>query len=197
MEKEERTEGRPEGFEEGEKFEGRKTEAAEAKGVGKEVRKGDLVLINYIGMYENGEVFDTSYEDVARKNGILVEGRTYAPMKLTAGGGEVIPGIDKALIGMRVGEKKVVEVPPEKGYGMPRPELVIEISTDEFSKAGIKPIKGMYVATDSGLAKVLDVTEKTVKLDFNHPLAGRTTRFEIEVVSIEERGTDEGGLGTD
>ncbi len=155
----------------------------------KTVEKGDYVVFNYVGMYENGEVFDTSVEELAKKEGVFVEGKKYKPMRIKAGSGEVIPGIDEAIIGMKVGEKKRIEVPPEKGYGMPRPELIVDVPREEFSKAGIEPVEGMYVGTDSGPAKIVKIEENTVKLDFNHPLAGKTTVFEIEIVGIEK---DEG-----
>ena len=152
------------------------------------VESGDFVLFNYTGRYEDGEVFDTSYEDVAKEHGIFVEGREYAPIGVTIGAGEIIPGIEEALIGMEVGEKKEVVVPPEKGYGMPREDLVVPVPIEQFTSAGLEPIEGMYVMTDAGIAKILKIGEKTVKLDFNHPLAGKTTVFEIEVVEIKKAG---------
>jgi len=152
------------------------------------VESGDFVLFNYTGRYEDGEVFDTSYEDIAKEHGILVEDREYAPIGVTIGAGEIIPGIEEALIGMKVGEKKEVVVPPEKGYGMPREDLIVPVPIEQFTSAGLEPIEGMYVMTDAGIAKILKIEEKTVKLDFNHPLAGKTTVFEIEVVEIKKAG---------
>ncbi|WP_297500884.1 peptidylprolyl isomerase [Thermococcus sp.] len=154
---------------------------------------GDMVLFNYIGRFENGEVFDTSYGDLAKKNGIYVEEREYGPMWVTIGIGEVIPGLDEAMIGMEAGEKKIVTVPPEKAYGMPNPELVIKVPVEEFSKAGLEPQEGLYVMTDSGIAKIVAVEGDTVSLDFNHPLAGKTLIFEVEVLEVKrskETGAD-------
>ncbi|AJC71590.1 MAG: peptidylprolyl isomerase [Thermococcus sp.] len=152
------------------------------------VESGDFVLFNYTGRYEDGEVFDTSYEDIAKEHGIFVEDREYAPIGVTIGAGEIIPGIEEALIGMEVGEKKEVVVPPEKGYGMPREDLIVPVPIEQFTSAGLEPIEGMYVMTDAGIAKILEIGEKTVKLDFNHPLAGKTAVFEIEVVEIKKAG---------
>ncbi len=152
------------------------------------VESGDFVLFNYTGRYENGEVFDTSYEDIAKEHGIFVEDREYAPIGVTIGAGEIIPGIEEALLGMEVGEKKEVVVPPEKGYGMPREDLIVPVPIEQFTSAGLEPIEGMYVMTDAGIAKILEIGEKTVKLDFNHPLAGKTAVFEIEVVEIKKAG---------
>ncbi|WP_297519689.1 peptidylprolyl isomerase [Thermococcus sp.] len=150
------------------------------------VEAGDSVKFHYVGRFENGEVFDTSYEDIARKNDIFVEEREYGPLEVTVGAGEIIPGLEEAMIGMEVGEKKTVTVPPEKAYGMPRQELVVKIPVSEFTQVGLEPIEGMYVMTDSGIAKIVTVTEDGVELDFNHPLAGKTLVFEVEVVEVKK-----------
>ncbi|NJE85474.1 peptidylprolyl isomerase [Thermococcus sp. CX2] len=150
------------------------------------VEVGDFVVFNYIGRFEDGEIFDTSYEDVAKENGIYVEDREYGPLGVNVGVGEIIPGLDEALIGMEIGEKKTITIPPEKGYGMPNPELIIEVPITEFSNVGIEPIQGMYVMTDSGIAKIAKVGEENVTLDFNHPLAGKTLIFEVEIVDIQK-----------
>ena len=151
------------------------------------VESGDFVLFNYVGRYENGEVFDTSYGEVAKEHGIFVEDREYSPVGVTIGAGEIIPGIEEALLGMEVGEKKTVVVPPEKGYGTPRDDLLIPVPLEQFTSLGLEPVEGMYVMTDSGIAKILNVEGNVVTLDFNHPLAGKITIFEIEVVEIRKK----------
>ncbi len=150
------------------------------------IEAGDFVKFHYVGRFENGEVFDTSYEDIAKENEIYVEEREYGPLGVHVGVGEIIPGLDEALIGMKVGDKKRATIPPEKAYGMPNPELVIEVPVSEFTQAGLEPVEGLYVMTDSGIAKIVNVGKETVKLDFNHPLAGKTLVFDIEVVEIEK-----------
>jgi len=154
------------------------------------VEAGDYVLFNYVGRFENGEIFDTSVEELAKEHGIYVEGREYGPMWAKVGAGEIIEGLDEAMIGMEPGEKKTVTIPPEKAYGMPRKELIIQVPAEEFQKAGLEPEEGLYVMTDSGIAKILKVEENLVTLDFNHPLAGKTLVFEIEVLEVKK---SEGG----
>lgn len=150
------------------------------------VEKGNFVVFNYVGKFEDGEIFDTSYEDIAKRAGIYVEDRKYGPIGANVGVGELIPGLDEALIGMEVGEKKTVTIPPELGYGMPREDLIINVPRSDFENAGIEPVKDMYVMTDSGIAKIADVGEENVTLDFNHPLAGKTLIFEIEIVDVQK-----------
>ncbi|CAI1492631.1 MULTISPECIES: peptidylprolyl isomerase [Thermococcus] len=154
------------------------------------VEAGDYVLFNYVGRFENGEVFDTSIEELARKHGVYVEDREYGPMWARIGVGEIIPGLDEAIIGMEPGEKKTVTVPPEKAYGMPNPELIIKVPVEEFTRAGLEPQEGLYVMTDSGIAKILKVEENMVSLDFNHPLAGKTLIFEVEVIEVKKSEAD-------
>lgn len=155
------------------------------------VEKGDFVIFNYIGKFENGEIFDTTYEDIAKEAGIYMEDRTYGPLGANVGVGELIPGMDEALLGMEVGEKKNITIPPEKGYGMPRDDLIINVPTSEFKKAGIEPIEGAYIMTDSGIAQITAIGEENVTLDFNHPLAGKTLVFEVEVVDVKKETSDE------
>ncbi|USH00362.1 peptidylprolyl isomerase [Thermococcus argininiproducens] len=154
------------------------------------VEKGDFVVFNYIGKFENGEIFDTTYENIAKEAGIYTEDRTYGPLGANVGVGELISGMDEDLIGMEVGEKKTITIPPEKGYGMPRDDLIIDVPTSEFEKAGIEPIEGAYIMTDSGIARITAVGEENVTLDFNHPLAGKTLIFEVEIVDIEKEKSD-------
>ena len=154
------------------------------------VEKGDFVVFNYIGKFENGEIFDTTYENIAKEAGIYMEDRTYGPLGANVGVGELIPGMDEALLGMEVGERKNITIPPEKGYGMPRDDLIINVPTSEFKKAGIEPIEGAYIMTDSGIAQITTIGEENVTLDFNHPLAGKTLVFEVEVVDVKKETSD-------
>ena len=154
------------------------------------VEKGDFVVFNYIGKFENGEIFGTTYENIAKEAGIYTEDRTYGPLGANVGVGALISGMDEGLIGMEVGEKKTITIPPEKGYGMPRDDLIIDVPTSEFEKAGIEPIEGAYIMTDSGIARITAVGEENVTLDFNHPLAGKTLIFEVEIVDIEKEKSD-------
>lgn len=90
--------------------------------------KGDIVKVDYILKLENGTVMDTSMQTVAKENNIFNANRTYQPMQLTAGSGQVIKGFDNALIGMRKGQTKTITVSPADGYGEWKIENVANIS---------------------------------------------------------------------
>ena len=149
------------------------------------IEKGDFIKINYIGrIKETKQVFDTTYESVAKEHGIYDENVKFKPVPIVVGASHVIPGVDEALIGMEVGEKKTIEVPPEKGYGKRDPKKIRAIPLKEFLKQGIKPVPGTRVNIDNEVGKILSVGAGRVTVDFNHELAGKTLEYEI---SIEEK----------
>lgn len=90
-------------------------------------KNGDVVVIDYVGRYNNGTVFDTSVEEIAKTAGIYGAGRDYQPVVLTIGLGEVVPGIEKALVGMKPDEEKTVVITPDIGYGQWSPENIEEL----------------------------------------------------------------------
>ena len=139
-----------------------------------QVKPGDTVRIHYTGTLADGSTFDSS------------EGRD--PLEFTVGSGQIIPGLDKAMPGMEVGEKKVVEVPCDEAYGQPDPnarqavpraEIPAEIPLDIGTQLQVQTPQGQVMPVT-----VAEVTETEVTLDANHPLAGRDLTFAIELVAI-------------
>jgi FKBP-type peptidyl-prolyl cis-trans isomerase 2 len=139
------------------------------------VKPGDVVEIEYEGKLEDGTVFDSSE----------MHGKTF---KFHAGEGEVIKGLDEAVIGMKKGESKTFEVKPEEAYGEPDPMLIQRIPRSQLPKEPEPKAGTMVVLTlqtgEHIPAKITEVTKEFVTLDFNHPLAGKTLIFKIKVVSI-------------
>ncbi|MCI0387923.1 MAG: peptidylprolyl isomerase [Acidobacteria bacterium] len=138
------------------------------------VKSGDTVKVHYTGKFDNGEIFDSSEEG--------------DPLALTVGAGQVIPGFDQALIGMEVGETKDVVIPPDQAYGERVEELVQTINRDQFNLNDVTPEIGMALEmrTPQGSIPlvIMDLTETTVTLDANHPLAGETLYFALKLVEI-------------
>ncbi|MDO9096560.1 MAG: FKBP-type peptidyl-prolyl cis-trans isomerase [Candidatus Methanoperedens sp.] len=90
----------------------------------KTVKTGDKISVDYTGSLPGGKVFDTSVYSVARENGLYAPEREYKPLKLTVGKGDVIPGFDEGVVGMKVGETKTLTIPPEKAYGQSNPMMI-------------------------------------------------------------------------
>jgi FKBP-type peptidyl-prolyl cis-trans isomerase 2 len=147
--------------------------------------KGDFIRINYVGkIKEGGRIFDTTIENVARKNNIYDEKLTFKPAPIVVGANHVIPGLDEALVGMEVGEKKSVVIPPEKGYGMRDPKLVKVVPVKDFRRQGLKPVPGMRVEAEGRVGRVQSVSGGRVRVDFNYELAGKVLEYEV---SVEEK----------
>jgi peptidylprolyl isomerase len=136
-----------------------------------EIKRGDTISVNYTGTFESGEVFDSS------------EGNS--PLKFTVGAGQLIKGFDDAVVGMKRGDKKKVTIAPENAYGERRDDHVVD-----FPAANIPEDMEMTAGTvvqlsdESGRAfpaVVTEVTDDVVKMDVNHPLAGKTLIFDIEI----------------
>ncbi|MFH0818182.1 MAG: peptidylprolyl isomerase [Candidatus Micrarchaeota archaeon] len=137
---------------------------------------GDSVAVDYVGTLENGTVFDTSIKGEAKKANLPLRPE-YSPLEFTIGAGQMIKGFDGGVVGMKVGEEKTVTLKPIEAYGEVNNELVIEIPSDKLP-VGVE--KGSQLMTSNGMAGVvLELDNKTAKVDFNHPLAGKTLKFKI------------------
>ena len=138
------------------------------------VKNGDTVKVHYTGKFDTGEVFDSS------------EGAD--PLAFTVGAGEVIPGFDQALLGMQIGETKDVVIAPEQAYGNRVEELEQTIDRSQFNLTGVEPEVGMAIEmrTPQGDIPLIitELTDTTVTLDANHPLAGESLHFSLTLVEI-------------
>jgi peptidylprolyl isomerase len=142
-------------------------------------KQGDIVRIHFTGRLENGAVFGSSEND--------------GPIPLVLGSERMISGLDRALVGMQVGEKKTVTIPAEEGFGPRRPELqqrVPRTALPENAKVGDRLSAHSGDSTLYVWVRALD--EDAAVVDANHPLAGQTLTFDIEVVAIEPAGLQGG-----
>ncbi len=152
--------------------------------------EGDLVRVDYIGTLEDGSIFDTSIEEVAKENvDIYNPQRTYQPLEFTVGTGQMISGFDNGVLGMAEGETKNIELEPSDAYGQRSDELIRSIAIEEMEAANITPVVGQTLYTGMGQQiTITEVNETNVTLDYNHPLAGENLNFEITLISINETG---------
>jgi peptidylprolyl isomerase len=136
------------------------------------VAPGDTISVHYTGKIEGGDVFDSS------------EGRS--PLMFTVGAGQLIRGFDSAVVDMVPGERKTVTIPPEEGYGERREDHVVD-----FPRANIPQDMqlevGMIVQMSDQSGRpipviVTEILDNVVRMDVNHPLAGKTLVFDIEIV---------------
>ncbi len=138
------------------------------------VKQGDTIRIRYVGRLEDGTVFDSS------------EGRP--PLEFSVGGGEVIPGLEQGVAGMSIGETKTITIPAELGYGQYIKERVFEMDRKKMPgnfniEVGLR--LQMYRADGMPMmVTVVGISENTLTMDCNHPLAGKTLIFDATLAEI-------------
>lgn len=138
------------------------------------VATGSKVKVHYTGTFDDGEVFDSS--------------RQTQPFEFEVGSGQVIPGFDNAVIGMKAGETKQVHLPEEEAYGPYNDEMVFDADPSQFEE-GLSPEVGQQFQTQMQdgtplLLTVKAVVDGKVTLDANHPMAGKALNFELEVIEV-------------
>ena len=138
---------------------------------------GDTVRVEYTGKFEDGQVFDSN------------KGRE--PLEFTLGEGKIIPGFEKAVVGMGVGEEKTVKIPPEEGYGEYIEGLVADVERERFPEdLKLEVGRQLVIPQKNGnqlIVTITKVTDSKVTLDANHPLAGKTLIFDIKLKEIVKK----------
>lgn len=140
------------------------------------VKEGDTVKVHYTGTLTDGTVFDTSAER--------------EPLEFTLGQGQLIPGFEKAVVGMNVGDSTEVEIPSDDAYGESREDLVISVPKDQLPD-DVEPQVGMQLQVNQQdgqpiPVRITEVGDENLTLDANHPLAGQDLKFEIELVEVSD-----------
>ncbi len=138
------------------------------------VRRGDTVKIIITGYLEDGTVF--------QKNTIE------NPLTIQIGEGDVVPGVEEALISMKIGTKKKIKVTADKGYGPKLKELIVEIERSKLPPEFVPHIgEEIYIPQEIGEPiqfRVKEISDDKITFDANHPLAGKTLIYELEVLEV-------------
>lgn len=140
------------------------------------IKNGDTVSVHYTGTLTSGEVFDSSLE---RK-----------PLKFTLGKGQLIPGFERAIMGLSVGEKVMANIPSKEAYGEHNSEMVLQVPNNQLPPE-LDAQVGMQLQLNQPDGQVIPVQITQVKvemvtIDANHPLAGEDLNFDIEIIEIHE-----------
>ena len=136
------------------------------------MKQGDKVQVHYTGTLNDGTVFDSS------------EGRE--PLEFTIGEGQIIPGFENGIKEMKLNQEKTIKINPENAYGERNNQLIISIPRDKFPKEievnGRLALKGPQGQNIPAVIK--EINDNDVKIDLNHPLAGKELTFKVKVVGI-------------
>ena len=136
-------------------------------------KEGSKVKVEYVGFLSDGTVFDDS--------------KNHGPLEFTIGSGEVIPGFEKEIIGMEEGEEKEFVLKPEEAYGKRDENLIKEFPKSQLPQGEIKKGTVLMLHLPDGHqmpVEVVEVGEKEVKIDLNHPLAGKELHFKVKLLSV-------------
>lgn len=137
-------------------------------------KSGDTVTVKYVGKMDDGKVVASSEDR--------------GPLEFTLGQGEVLPGLDQAVMGMSQGESKEVTITADQAFGQREEDKVITVDRERFSPEVELSAGQRMVLTDSEgrevPVKITEVTDNNVTLDGNHPLAGQDLSFEIELLKV-------------
>jgi peptidylprolyl isomerase len=149
------------------------------------VADSSVLYIDYTAkILEDGVVFDTTLEDVAKAHGAYKESERYEPMLVAIGWNWLLAAVEEELIGLKVGDSKTVTVPPEKGAGTRDPKKVKMIPKVKLAKHGVKMYKGEEITFGDERGVITAVLGRQVRVDFNSPLADKTLVFDVTVKEI-------------
>ncbi len=155
------------------------------------INNGDFVKVNFTGkIKENGEVFDTTYENVATEEGFDTNSRNYQPIPIVVGAHHLLPAIEEEIEGLDEGDEKTIEIACEDAFGKRNSDNVQLIPMKEFKKQGMNPVPGMPINVGDKTGKILTVNGGRVRVDFNHELAGKDLVYDIEIVKILDDDED-------
>ena len=153
------------------------------------IEKGDFIKINYTGKFNEGQIFDTTDEQLAKDNGIYNPRGVYGGDVVIVGSGHTIKGLDEDFEGKEVGYSGSVTIAPEKAFGPHDPALVETVSitklTEQFKDQ--KPYQGMPVEINGKRGVIAQIIGRRVRVDLNHALAGKEVEYEY---TIEEKIED-------
>lgn len=155
------------------------------------MQEGSIVTVNYTGkVVVSNETFDTTLEKKAIETGIFNERTKYKPLAIIVGESELLKGLDDALKEMKVGDEKKIVLKPTEAFGERNPKMVAVLPLREFKRQKMQPIPGLIVEVDGRQGKVQSVSGGRVRVDFNHPLAGKEIEYELKIES-EIKGAKE------
>ncbi|MBW2973003.1 peptidylprolyl isomerase [Candidatus Woesearchaeota archaeon] len=148
------------------------------------IKKDDFIEIEYTGrLKEDNSVFDTTDENLAKEIEIYNPNAGYGPVIICLGEGQIVKGLDDALIGKEPGKHKI-ELTAEQAFGKKDAKLIQMVPLMKFTQNEIKPFPGLQVNIDNAMGTVKTVSSGRVLVDFNHPLSGKDIIYELEVKRI-------------
>ncbi len=149
------------------------------------VDDGDVVEIDYVGrIRESGEIFDLTSEELAAEEGYDTTEMELGPVTALIGAHHVIPGLEDAIREMDAGDERTVQVDAGDAFGERDGDAIETFPQREFEKYDVEPRRGLVVEVDGRQGKIVSTSSGRVRVDFNHPLAGKDLEYDVEVLRV-------------
>lgn len=149
---------------------------------------------------ENNKVVSIVYQAIDNNSGIVLDGNNeHKPLQFIVGKESIVPGLDKGILGMNMGEEKEILVEAKEAYGEKSEDALKEYPIEQFQ--GIKLENGMTLANVDAqgkqiFVKVAGFDDNSVKIDFNHPLSGKDIKFKVQILDVRDATQDEISMGS-
>ncbi len=151
-----------------------------------QAKKGDAVVVDYVGRFESGEVFDTSVETVAKKCWAYQTGRDYSKhLPFQVGAGQMIAGFDAAVEGMKLGATTTITLAPKDAYGEKNEKLIFTLEKSKIKDADSYTVWQVLSDQMGRSMKIIAITDDAITFDANPPMAGKTLIFDITLLTIK------------
>jgi len=149
------------------------------------MKHGEFLKVDFVGkVAATGEVFDFTLEEMAKSQGMHNPNHPYVPTLIIIGAHMVIPGVESELVKMKAGDEKTFTVSPEDAFGPRDPHFVKLFPLSAFMKQNVSPSPGERIQIEGRIGKVLTSSGGRVRVDFNHPLAGKELEYWVKIVSL-------------
>jgi FKBP-type peptidyl-prolyl cis-trans isomerase 2 len=146
------------------------------------VQKNDFVELEFTAVVkDSGEIFDTTNSENAKKMG-MKNPETVKPVIISIENKMTLPGLDQDLSGKEIGKEYTLDVQPEKAFGKRNPSMIRMIPLKAFIEQKIMPQRGMQLALDGTVVKIISVSGGRVLADFNSPLAGKVVTYKYKML---------------
>lgn len=145
------------------------------------IKKNDFIEIDFTAKIKEGNIFDTTSVNEAKKAEIFNKKQDYKPLRICVGQGMVIKGLDSALEGKEIGKEYVVNIEPEQAFGKRDPRLIRIMPLSMFREKEVMPYPGLMLNMDGMVVRIASVSGGRVIADFNNPLAGKKIEYKFNI----------------
>ena len=149
------------------------------------LKEKDFIELDYTGrIKETNQVFDTTEESIAKKENVYNPNASYGPKVICLGQKQILPAIDKEIIGKKVNETIILNLSPDEAFGKKDMSLIKTVNTNDLLKKKINPFPGLQINASGLLGTIRSVNGGRTTIDFNHPFAGKNLVYEIKINKI-------------